>query len=221
MTSIAKKHNTDKNSHRANNEWIEQLSEPLDPQSLTDLRQIIVRGLKPALYKYKDRELEQFTEDVAQDALLKILENLDSFRGDSKFTTWAMKIAIREGLSELRRKKWRDISIQDLVYRYSNNDKSGEINNIQFTSDLSRPDEDAHENQILSRVLNIINHDLSKRQRTALLALKVEDVPITVVADQMSVNRNALYKLVHDARKKLKHSLHAAGIHSEELFYQT
>jgi len=92
-------------SYRTNEEWVESLSNSPDEDAVSDLRRFLIRGLKPALYKYVDRELDQFVEDVAQDALLKILDKIDTFRGESKFISWAMKIAVREGLSELRRKK--------------------------------------------------------------------------------------------------------------------
>ncbi len=57
-------------------------------------------------------------EDFAQEALIKILDNLDSFRGESHFTTWAQKIAVRVAFTELRRKQWRNVSLQDLVSRH-------------------------------------------------------------------------------------------------------
>lgn len=117
MRKVAANKKARQTAQRTNSEWMGELSDPADPQALADLRAMLIRGLKPALYKYKDRELDQFVEDVTQDALLKILDNLNTFRAESKFFSWAMKIAVREGLSELRHKKWQDISIQDLIFR--------------------------------------------------------------------------------------------------------
>jgi len=220
MAKVAVTNNARRNtSQRTNREWLNDLAPPANEKALHDLRNFLLKGLSPALVKYKDRELYPFTQDVAQDALLKILDNLDSFRGDSMFTTWAMKIAIREGLSELRRKKWQDISIQSLIYD-PENEGLGEINSLIFSSNNIPPDQQTHEHLILAMVLRIINTELSKRQKMALLALKVHQVPISVVAEQMGIKRNALYKLVHDARVKLKQRLYTSGIDAEKLFRQ-
>src|SRR6056297_3221860 len=118
-------------SYETNEEWVEALSQPVDEQAVELLRKQLIQGLKPALHKYVDRELDQFVEDVAQDALLKVLDNIDSFRGESKLLTWAMKIAVREGLTELRLKRYDDISIEDL----KPNDESREVFSLSVASD--------------------------------------------------------------------------------------
>lgn len=105
MLNWFKKRSQKAQTGRSNDEWVQSLTAPPDEQALVELRQLLIRGLKPALYKYIDRELDTFVEDVAQDALLKILAKVHTFRGESRFISWAMKIAVREGLSELRRKK--------------------------------------------------------------------------------------------------------------------
>ena len=210
-----------KNSGKAlsNDEWVEQLTPPPAEQAVAKLRMILIRGLKPALYKYVDRELDQFVEDTTQDALLKILDKVHTFRGESKFTTWAMKVAVREGLSELRRKKYNDISLSDLVV---NDDESGrdEINQMSFTDESPGPDRATHERMILQKVQKMIDEELTDKQKTAINALMMHGIPIEVVAEQMGTNRNALYKLVHDARLKMKDRLMAEGIDPDEMLNQ-
>ena len=203
-------------SYETNEEWIKALSEPVDEQAVDQLRKKLIQGLKPALHKYVDRELDQFVEDVAQDALLKVLHNIDSFRGDSKLLTWAMKIAVREGLTELRRKKYDDSSIED--FKYPDDEGRNELTSLTFATDLPEPDEATHEQLVLKKVLNIINNDLTDKQRLAIKSLMIEGHSVSVVAEQMDTNRNALYKLVHDARLKIKNQLEVEGIDPDELF---
>jgi len=203
----------------SNDQWVEQLTPPPAEEAVAKLRVILVRGLKPALYKYVDRELNQFVEDTVQDALLKILDKVNTFRGESKFTTWAMKVAVREGLSELRRKKYNDISLSDLV---ANDDESGrdEINQMSFTDEGPGPERETHERMILQKVQKMIDEELTDKQKTAINALMMHGIPIEVVAEQMGTNRNALYKLVHDARLKMKERLMAEGIDPDEMLNQ-
>ncbi|MDX1636602.1 MAG: sigma-70 family RNA polymerase sigma factor [Balneolaceae bacterium] len=200
-------------SYRSNDEWIEELQAPPNEAAIQDLRDILIRGLKPALSKYVDRELEQFVEDIAQDALLKILDNVDTFRGESKFTTWAMKIAVREGLTELRRKRYDDISIEDLKPE----DDSQEIFSMTVADDQPGPDREAHESHLMETMMKIINEELTDKQKTAIRALMVQGLPVSVVAEQMGTNRNALYKVVHDARLKIKNRFEIEGIDPDEM----
>ena len=203
---------------RDNAGWVEALSNTPDEEAIAELRSILIRGLKPALHKYVDRELDEFVEDVAQDALLKIIDKIDTFRGDSKFTTWALKIAVREGLSELRRKKWDDVSLN----QFTDTDENKSINagELPFPSGGPGPDRETHESMLLHKVMSIINEELSPKQKSAMMALMVQDMPITVVAEQMGVKRNALYKLVHDARLNLKTKMENRGINPEEMLQQ-
>jgi RNA polymerase sigma-70 factor, ECF subfamily len=205
------------NSKRSNHEWIDHLTAPQDDQAIADLRAILIQGLKSALYKYVDRELNPFVEDIAQDSLIIILDKIHTFRGESKFITWAMKIAVREGLSELRRKKWDDISLEKLgtTSQVSND---SEIKSLKYSSDIPEPDQTVHENIILQKVMLIIENELSEKQKSAIMSLMVKDIPITVVAEQMGMKRNALYKLVHDARVNIKKKMNQEGINPDHIF---
>lgn len=198
---------------RSNEDWVALLNIPQDEKAIADLRAMLIRGLKPALNKYVDRELDSFVEDVAQDALLKILDNVHMFKGESRFHAWALKIAVREGLSELRRKKWNDISINDLAG--SKNEGSQEITDHRFASDDPAPDRVTHEGMMLDMVLTMIDEELSDKQKMAITSLMIHNMPISVVAEKMGLKRNALYKLVHDARLNLKNKMHEKGINTD------
>lgn len=216
MINWFKRRSKNEDSYETNEEWIQALSDPVDETAVEQLRKKLIQGLKPALQKYVDRELKQFVEDVAQDALLKILDNIDTFRGDSKLITWAMKIAVREGLTELRRKKYDDSYIED--FKHPSDEGRDELTSLTFATDLPDPDEATHEQLVLQKVLDIINNDLTAKQRKAIKALMIQGLSVTVVAEQMDTNRNALYKLVHDARLKIKNKLELEGIDPEQIF---
>lgn len=213
MFNLFNRRKKKQNSYHSNDEWVSALKSPPDNRAIQDLRDILIRGLKPALSKYVDRELEQFVEDVAQDSLLKILDNVETFRGESKFTTWAMKIAVREGLTELRRKRYDDISIEDL----KPDDNESEVFSLSVADESAGPDRATHESQLMDKIMTIINEELSAKQKKAINALMIQGLPVTVVAEQMDTNRNALYKVVHDARLKLRNRLETEGIDPEEM----
>lgn len=188
---------------RTNEEWVEQLSDPIDETALADLRAILLRGLRASLSNRIDNDLEAVTEDFVQDALLKVLKSLDTFRGESRFTTWAQKIAIHVAYTELRRRRWRDISLQDIIETPEGDEYTPAI----LTDPSFTPEQEASQSDILQTVYTLIEEDLTERQRTAIVAILQGGMPIDQVAKKMDTNRNALYKLIHDARKRLQQSL--------------
>lgn len=202
-------------SIRSNEEWVSCLSDKPDEQAIQDLRDILVRGLKPALHSYVDRERDQFVEDVAQDALLKILDHVHTFRGESLFLSWAMKIAIREALTELRRKKWNDLSLQDLT-NHRSDDESTASDSMYMASPEPEPDQATHQSMILSKVMQMIESELSDKQKLAIRGIMIEGISMSVMAEKMGSNRNALYKLIHDARVKLKSKLAEEGLDPDQ-----
>ncbi|MEX2347459.1 MAG: sigma-70 family RNA polymerase sigma factor [Balneolaceae bacterium] len=220
MFNWFKRREKKRKSYQSNEDWIDGLTAPPDENAIQALRDILIRGLKPALAKYIDRELDQFVEDITQDSLLKILDNVHSFRGESKFTTWALKIAVREGLSELRRKRYQDISLDDLKATGGDSGSRDEINSPHFTDSQPDPERSTHESMIMERVQKMIDEELTEKQKTAINALMIHGIPINVVAEQMGTNRNALYKLVHDARLKMKERLVKEGIDPDEMLNQ-
>lgn len=201
-------------SRRTNEEWLEQLDDPVDEEALEDLRAILLRGLRASLSNRIDTDLEAITEDFVQDALLKILKSLHTFRGESRFTTWAQKIAIHVAYTELRRRRWRDISLREIV----ETPEGDEYTTAILTDPSSTPEREASQNDMLELVYNLIESDLTERQRTAMVAILQGGMPIDEVARKMDTNRNALYKLIHDARKRLQQSLfERTGLSAQEV----
>ncbi len=149
-------------------------------------------------------------EDFAQEALLKIMSNLDSFRGESRFTTWAKKIAMNVALTELKRRRWRDVSLQDLLARRAATGRA-------LAEPQPTPEQEAFQNMVLAELRGIIDEELTDRQREAVVAVILEGMPISEVARRMGTNQNALYKLLHDARKKLKLRMEAAGLSPQDV----
>lgn len=137
-------------------------------------------------------------EDFAQEALVRVLERLESFRGDSGFLTWATVIALRLAYTELRRARWKDSSLEALGVD-------------RWLADPTPSTEDHLERQsLVATMRRIIEEQLTPRQRIAILA-KLEGVPQVTLADRLETNPNALYKLQHDGRRKLRDEILAAG----------
>lgn len=201
-----------KKADYSNEEWVTLLSPPPKEVAIAHLRSYLVRGLRSSLYKYVDKDLNDFVEDITQDSVLKILDKVDSFRGESKFTTWAMKIAVREGYTELRKKRYQDISLHDYVQR----DDSGE-QAVEIEEESVLPDRQTHETLLVDKVMTLMDEALTERQKQALQLLMIEQLPMAVVSEMLNTNRNAVYKLVHDARLKLKNSLELEGISPDEV----
>ena len=154
------------------------------------------------------REFAEQAEDFAQEALVKILASLDSFR----FVTWAHKIAIRVVLTELRRKRWNDVSLDTLLVS-----SEGESIPRALADPSVGPEGAAQRSESLERVLRYIREDLTEKQRTAMTAAILRGMPLDEVARRMSMNRNALYKLLHDARKRLKRRMLQDGITPDDI----
>jgi RNA polymerase sigma-70 factor (ECF subfamily) len=194
---------------RTNEQWLTELRGPDPNEALADLYDLLVRGLRAALGG-RAGGLDANIEDFAQEALIKIMSNLDSFRGESRFTTWAKKIAMNVALTELKRRRWQNVSLQDLLARRTATGRG--LADPQLT-----PEQEAFQNMVLAKLRGIIDEELTDRQREAVVAVILEGMPIAEVARRMGTNQNALYKLLHDARKKLKLRMEAAGLSPQEV----
>jgi len=197
-----------------NDEWLDALRGPDREQALAALRPILVRGLRAAFHDRVPHQIDAFAEDVAQEALLKILDHLDAFRGEARFTTWAHKIAARLALTKLRRKRWENVSLDDLTTR---DDDGTPRPHPSLTDQAARPDDQATLAHYVEVVQQVMQQTLTETQRTALEAVIQHDMPITEVARHLGVSRNTLYKRLHDARRNLKAALLERGIAPEEI----
>ena len=206
---------------RTNEQWLAELTGPPDVQALAieDLRQRLQRGIfyylsreRSDLSHLSNQEITQMAEDLAQDATLRVMENMDSFRGDSRFTTWATKIAVRVAISDLRRARYKDFSLDDLT-------ADGDLLPSSATGVNSTPipnPEDATERaDVMVKISKALEEVLTERQYQALSAVALQGVPLDIVAERMGTNRNALYKLLHDARRKLRAYLETQGLSTD------
>lgn len=198
-------------SDRTNREWLEGLHGPEADAVLTDLRALLLRGLRYALAGRGVTESD--LEDFAQDALLKVLGELASFRGEARFTTWAQKVAVRVALTELRRRRWRDVSLQDLMAEHEASDFTPAV----LTDQAADPGQLAVQSVMLETVQRIIAEELTDRQRQAMLAVMQGGMPLQEAAERLGTNRNALYKLLHDARQRLQKRMLRDGLAPDEL----
>lgn len=198
---------------RSNEEWLAALDGPGREQALGELRGVLVRGLRIFLAGRVPRQAGALAEDFAQEALLRILENLGSFRGESRFLTWAEKIAARVALTELRRKQWENVSLEDLMP----DEAAGSFTPPALADAAPGPDDLAAHRMLAEQVLDLMQTVLTERQRTAIMAVVVQDMPMEEVARRMNTNRNALYKLLHDARLRLKAEMERRGMSPEDI----
>jgi len=144
----------------------------------------------------RGNDLDDVALQAADDSLMSVLEHLDDFRGESRFTTWVYKFALYDAAVKLRRRAWqgREMPLEP---------ESWDL----FANAQLEPDGHAEQNELLVRVQRAIEEDLSPHQRRVLVALALNEVPIDVLAERLSTTRGALYKTLHDARRKLRRRL--------------
>ena len=197
---------------RSNEEWLTALRGPGQEEALSDLRVLLARGLGYALAgRANVREAD--IQDFVQDSLLKILGALDSFRGESQFLTWAQKIAVHVAFTELRRRRWKDVSLENVTQGAEESDFIPET----LSDKRDGPEKQAIQNDMLRALRRIITEELTEKQRQVLVAVQINGMPMQEVADRMNTNRNAIYKLMHDARRRLKKRMMTEGMSPEEM----
>ena len=207
----------ERKAERTNEEWIADLQAGGDVQTaaLEDLRKRLQRSIYYYLSQERSdlrdlaaRELAIMADDMAQDATLRVMANLENFRGESRFTTWANKIAIRLAISDLRRARYRDFSLDEIT-------RNGDFLSAEaslISEAPPAPERAAERDDVREQIMAAMREALTERQYQALVAVTLQNVPMDIVAEQMGTNRNALYKLIHDARRKLRAHLESKGI---------
>lgn len=202
---------------RTNPEWLHDLQAngALQEAAIADLRDLLLRAAlyffsrSPEDFQGLDREeITQRAEDCAQDALIAVLDHLPEFRGDSQFSTWAYKFAINKALMTARRERWKGASFDELV---SSAEGDFQQWRIQEKAEGTTPEQSAMQGEIQAVLVEVIEHDLTEKQRLVLLLMVFQEVPLDEVVHRLGSNRNAVYKLLHDARRKLKSGLLARG----------
>jgi len=190
--------------------WLDRLAADGSERddAIAELHDLLLRAARFEV----DRRSARFTHlrggeerDIAQqsadDALMAILGKLDDFRGESRFTTWAYKFALYEAAANVRRRAWqgRELPLEEDAWP-------------QVADERSTPADEAETKDLLAAIREEVESSLSPRQREVLVALALNEVPIDVLADRLNTTRGALYKVLHDARKKLRAALAKRGM---------
>ncbi len=171
--------------------------------AVRELRGLLHAGLRVALTGRSDVS-EAHLEDFAQESLLHVLDRLDQFQGRSKFTTWAQAIALNVAFTELRRKRWQDVSLDALM---ADGERLAEP--AMIADDVLGADEDR--TRLVAVLRHAIENDLTPKQRAAILG-ELRELPFDQIVELLGTSRSAAYKMLHDARRALKQRLHEAGI---------
>jgi RNA polymerase sigma-70 factor (ECF subfamily) len=184
---------------------------PARDAAIGELHTLLLHGAHHELRRRRDAlahvsrdELDDLANQAADDALAAILAKLDTFRGASRFTTWAYKFVLLEAGVRARRRAWqgREVALEDESWRRL----------ADPAPSVQRSVEDA---ELLRAVCRAVETDLTPHQREIFVALALNEVPIDVLAERLATTRGALYKTLHDARRKLRAALAAAG-HDQE-----
>ena len=208
---------------RTNQEWLRDLkaSGAVQEAAIADLRALLLRA---ALYFFSRNlddfkglardEILQCAEDCAQDALIATMDHLPDFRGDSKFSTWAYKFAINIALRTARRERWKNISLDELI---ASSDGNFFRQLTEDHSDGIAPERTVMQAEVQQIIQEVIEHELTEKQRQVLVLMVLHEVPLDEVVRHFGTNRNAVYKMLHDARRKLKSGLMMHGLEVDQM----
>jgi RNA polymerase sigma-70 factor, ECF subfamily len=185
--------------------WIDRLSAAGRERDagIDDLHALLLKAARfeidrrrAAFPHLRGNDYDDLAHQSADDALVAVMSKLDDFRGDSRFTTWAYKFALFEAGVKVRRRAWqgREVPLEPDTWAL-------------IAEDRSTPHEDVETRDRFSALRSAIESDLSRHQREVLLAVTLNDVPIDVLAERLNTTRGALYKTIHDARRKLRAAL--------------
>ncbi len=176
-------------------------------QAVARLHALLLRGARfevnrrrGAVARLSPADIEDLAVQAADDALVAVLAKLDSYRGASRFTTWVYKFALYEAAVKVRRRGWqnREVPLEPESWSAMADQRPG-------------PEADAETSELLGAVREAVERVLTPHQREVLVALAINGVPIDVLADRLNTTRGALYKTLHDARRKLRAELAGAG----------
>ena len=172
-----------------------ELTGPRRAAAIDDLHALLLKGAYFELHRRRipANEIDDLAHDAANDALVAVLNKLDTFRGQSRFTTWAYKFVLLEAAVKARKRAWhgREVVLEDAI------DSRPSVHEMLDQSETLRAVRDA------------MQTELSEHQRAVLIAVALDGVPIDVLAERMGKTRGALYKTLHDARRKLRARLDA------------
>ena len=192
-------------ARRNDDDWTSDLASQdvaLREDAIRDLRDLLCRGLSKSLSK-SGRVDDAFLEDIVQEACMKILEKLSTFEGRSKFRTWAVTVAVRTAVSKMRKRDWQNVSLESVTANAKFDPQVAIDSSESIDQSNSRV-------KLLSKLKELIDSELTEKQWTAITA-ELGGMPLPQLAEKLGSNTNSIYKLLHDARKKLRHGLEASG----------
>lgn len=207
---------------RSDHEWVQALrsSGSDQDQALADLSEFLRRATFFYLRRHSGEtevlaqdKVDALAEDAAQEAALAILAKLDSFRGQARFLTWAGKVGVACALTTLRKHQWRDVSLERLPDGW---DQPAGI--VISRNGWARPELAAQRQEIWLTLREVVQGELTQKQRLVVSHLLIHGVNAEVVADRLGISIGALYKLTHDARRKFKKALERRGFSTEDVF---
>lgn len=191
----------------------------MQEEALNDLRDYLLRAVLVYLSRHRSDlahfhqdERKHLAEDFAQEALLTIMDKLHTFRGHSKFTTWAYRIVINLAAEELRRRRWSALSLEALL-----EEEGSPLLSMIETTRAQDPERAAQQEEIWLTLQRVIDEELTQRQHMALTSLIFRGMPMNEVARRLETNKNNIYKIMHDARKKLKKRLTEYGLSEDDI----
>jgi RNA polymerase sigma-70 factor (ECF subfamily) len=190
--------------------WLRDLraTGPVYEDAVARLHDLLLRSARfevarrrPMLPHLRGNDLDDIAQQAAGDALMSVLARLDDFRGEARFTTWAYKFGLLEAAVKLRRRAWqgREVPLEPETWSV-------------FSSSELEPGDEVEQSELLTTLQEAIQEALTPHQRRVLVALAINGVPIDVLAERLNTNRNALYKTLHDARRKLRRRLEDSGL---------
>ncbi len=197
---------------RNNQDWLDRLtkSHPEFNSTLTDLREYLMQGLSQSFRGHRKISSENL-EDFCQDSLMRILEKIDSYNGQARFTTWAMKVSVNLVLSEIRKKSWENVSLESL-------DGSEPFLDTNRGGGIFYSTEKNVLRKNMAEICNrLIETSLTDRQKFALVYHMKYGMPLDEIARRTGTSRNSVYKLLHDARKKLKREMESLDISPKDI----
>ena len=190
--------------------WLQTLGSA--DEAIAQLHDLLLRAARfelnrrrAALSHVRGEELDDIATQAADDAMVALLSKLHSWRGASRFTTWAYKFALLEAGVKVRRRAWqgREVVLEPESWP-------------SFADERPSAQSEREAAELLGALRLAVNDVLTPHQREVFTALALNEVPIDVLSERLGTTRGALYKTLHDARAKLRAELVAAG-HMEEV----
>ena len=182
--------------------WLRELRDPATrEEAATRLHALLLRAARFEVSRRRSSDVDDLATQAADDALVAILAKLDTFQGRSRFTTWAYKFVLLEAAVKARRRAWQghEVTIDDEAW-------------TRMAAQGRSADDSVATGELLAAIAEAVPRCLTDHQRHVLTALALDGVPVDVLAERLDTTRGALYKTLHDARRKLRAELEEEGL---------